>query len=271
MSFPKFQAELVTFPGQPHLNAILTLTLKLGFTQINPDDDKKNGTYHDYGRAAKPTRKIIKWKPEVWETWKTTFTTSAQEFWTNKFWLANTFCQYGVIKDGQTYYPNIQCRLKIIASAGAGASVHHSISVVKLHKSESWFGSHSTLYDSLDTKSVQKGTDSAGKKIMQKAHVHEVGHLLGMPHVDVGKGHCLTTSNTNASACYGVADVDKKSVMGQGMQLRAKQANPWRQAMIGLTSFGSILKEDDWKANIGIMAPRTELEATLGQTILMSR
>ena len=64
------------------------------------------------------------------------------------------------------------------------------IEVVKLHHSETWFESYSGLYDSLDSNLVQKGTDSKGNAIMQRAHVHEIGHLLGLPHVDVGKAHC---------------------------------------------------------------------------------
>jgi hypothetical protein len=66
---------------------------------------------------------------------------------------------------------------------------------------------------------------------MQQAHVHEVGHLLGLDHVDVGKPHCLPSGDTNASACYGVDDKDMVSVMGSGMQLRIENAYPWREAL----------------------------------------
>lgn len=66
---------------------------------------------------------------------------------------------------------------------------------------------------------------------MQRAHVHEVGHLLGLDHVDVGKPHCSSSGDTNAAACYGVADDDMKAVMGSGMQLRAENAYPWREAL----------------------------------------
>lgn len=103
--------------------------------------------------------------------------------------------------------------------------------MVRLHASENWFGSHSTLYDSKDTNLTQKRTDSKGKPVMQRAHVHEVGHLLGLDHVDVGKPHCSPSGNTNAAACYGVADDDMKAVMGAGMELRAENAYPWREAL----------------------------------------
>jgi predicted metal-dependent phosphotriesterase family hydrolase len=88
---------------------------------------------------------------------------------------------------------------------------------------------------------MEKGTDSAGKPIMQQAHVHEVGHLMGFDHVDVGKPHCPADQNTNAAACYGVADVDKNSVMGSGMQLRVDHAMPWRKAIVQLLGKGNLL------------------------------
>jgi hypothetical protein len=66
---------------------------------------------------------------------------------------------------------------------------------------------------------------------MQRAHVHEVGHLLGLDHVDVGKPHCPASGDTNAGDCYGVADNDMVSVMGSGMQLRLENAYPWRESL----------------------------------------
>ena len=90
---------------------------------------------------------------------------------------------------------------------------------------------------------------------------------MGLGHVDIGKAHCPADADTNISACYGVADVDKKSVMGSGMELRVKQAEPWRKAMIALTSQGVLLKADDWKANIGVLPPRTGVQARLGKIV----
>lgn len=231
LSFKRFDAELNTDVCDPYNNAELTLTLKMGFRQINPTGGAAEGTYHDYGDPTEPMRKIIKWTDASWKTWKTNFVQSAQSFWHGKFWLINDAGAFSFTKGGETYYPNVWCRFKLIGNEATAAGNHHTIDVVRLHASEKWFGSHSTLYDSKDTNLNQKRTDSKGKPVLQRAHVHEVGHLLGLDHVDVGKPHCLPTGNTNASACYGIADNDVRAVMGSGMELREENAYPWREAL----------------------------------------
>ncbi len=231
ISFAKFDAELNTDCCDPYNNAELTLTLRMGFKQINPSGGADKGTYHDYGDATEPTRKIIKWTATSWTNWKTNFVSSAEAFWTGKFWLINDSGSFPFTKGTATYYPNVWCRFKLVGNESTVAGNHHTIDVVRLDPTESWFGSHSTLYDSKDTNSVKKATTSAGKKVMQRAHVHEVGHLLGLDHVDVGKPHCPAAGDTNAGMCYGVADADKLAVMGSGMQLRLENAYPWREAL----------------------------------------
>ncbi len=267
MSLPAYDIELDTDCCDPYNNAELTITLKLGFRKIDPSGGANEGTYHDYGDATDPTRKIIKWTDAAWSSWKGDFIRSAQAYWHGKFWLVNRFPDLDYEVKGVKYRPNIWCRFKLEGGDAVKGGFNHVIDVVRLHATENWFGSHSTLYDSKDTKSVSKGTDSAGKKIMQRAHVHEVGHLLGLAHVDVGKAHCPTTGNTNASACYGVADADKNSVMGSGMQLRGKHANPWRSAVADLTGKGFGAIGADWVPKTVRHYPRTLAEAAANAAI----
>ena len=58
-SFPAFDAELDETICDEYNNADLTLSLKLGFRQINPSGGAARGTYHDYGNPAKTARNII--------------------------------------------------------------------------------------------------------------------------------------------------------------------------------------------------------------------
>jgi hypothetical protein len=88
---------------------------------------------------------------------------------------------------GRTTTTEIPPRPRAVSSSGRpgpGRTGRRASSPVRLHSSENWFGSHSRLYDNRDTDSVEKGKDSAGKPIMPRAHVHEIGHLLGFGHVD---------------------------------------------------------------------------------------
>lgn len=231
LNLGKFDATLNTDACSEYDNAELTITLKLGFRQINPAGNAATGTYNDYGSASGTPRAIVKWSPGDWAVWKNNFCASAQRFWHGKFWLVNGRGAFGYKVGATDFIPNIWCRFELLGSDASAGTHHHVIDVVRLASSENWFGSHSTLYDSKDTLSVQKATDSAGKPIMQRAHVHEIGHVIGLPHVDVGKVHCPTTGNTNAASCYGVNDHDKNSVMGSGMRLDPEHAKPWIEAI----------------------------------------
>lgn len=267
MSFPQYDAELNTDVCDRYNNAELTLTLRMGFKQINPSGGAATGTYRDYGKATGTARKTIKWTPQSWSHWKTDFVKSARSFWHGKIWLVGNFPDYDYVDKGVTYRPNIWCRFDLIGGDAASGVYNHVIEVVRLDPSENWFGSHWKLYDSLDSSSVQKGTDSAGKPIMQRAHVHEVGHLLGLEHVDVGKAHCPTSGNTNAAQCYGLADADKNSVMGQGMKLLPVHASPWRRAMRYLSGKGNISNMTDWAPKLVRHYPRTLKECTMQMAV----
>jgi hypothetical protein len=265
-----WDAELNTDVCDPYNNAELTIKLNLGFKQINPSGGAASGTYNDYGSRSGTPRKIVKWTSTDWASWKTHFVRSAQKFWHGKFWLVNNFSVYDYTVKGVKYIPNIWCKFELTCgdAASLGSSgYHHVIEVVRLHRSETWFGSHSKLFDSLDSNLTIKGRDSRGNSIMQRAHVHEVGHLLGLGHVDEGKPHCPTSGNTNLGPCYGVADVDKYSVMGQGMQLRKKQANPWRRAMVEISKKGSAASPTDWAPKLARHYPRTTAEVAAKSNI----
>ncbi len=73
LSFKKFDAELNTDSCDPYNNAELTLTLRMGFRQINPSGGANSGTHHDYGDATAPTRRIVKWTDTEWSNWKMSF------------------------------------------------------------------------------------------------------------------------------------------------------------------------------------------------------
>ena len=233
------------------------------------------------------------WDINSWTRWKAHFTQTAQRYWNGKFWLVNNFPVIEFEDNSIKYRHNAYCRFKLISADATATSVHHHvIDVVRLAPAEKWFGSHSTLYDSRDTKSVHKATDSTGKMVMQKAHVHEVGHLLGLGHAVEGSMACPTSGNTNATACYGSSDAEMNSVMGSGMKLNATHAYPWRMAIASMTGQGTTFKpsgtritaamantlfgkkfsgtdfmSNDWQAKLTRHYPRTDAEVNSNTSI----
>lgn len=281
----KCEAELKSDMCDRYNNAELTIILKIHLKQVNPAGGAASGTYRDYGKATTPQRRIVRWTPASWGRWKRRFTTSAEKFWHGRFWLINnhaatpsyrhcydspSMCLCHTSLDfedqGVMYRPNIWCRFDLQV-VGTAAEAHHSIDVVRLHQSEKWFGSHERLYDSRDIDRAHKRTDSQGKKVMQRAHVHEIGHLIGLPHVDVGKAHCPSTGNTNAGVCYGITDDDMNDVMGAGMQRKAWHAKPWRAGIVKITGAGTVGNVTDWVAVTKRHYPRTLDEVRQGKQI----
>lgn len=232
-SFVRYDAKL-TFDDTKRENMTLLLSLKLGMTQINPEEEADAGQYHDYGPASDTgrMRDIIKWEAAAWTTWKAKFSRDVEKFWSDAFTLENKDRYFLICAaDGEIYAPNVKCKLHLTINDGTAGTNHHNIEVVRLAEDENFFGSHSRLYDSKDIDEVTKAIDSAGKAIVQKAHVHEIGHLLGLDHVSVGTANCPVGSDTNRKICYGVTDFEKNSVMGSGMKVRKPNAKPWMDAM----------------------------------------
>ena len=121
-----------------------------------------------------------------------------------------------------------------------------------------FFQSHSGLYDHRDITPVPQAHGSK-----KKTHVHEVGHLLGLPHVGVdgpigiGWAKCLINvavgGSTNDSVCYGASPEEKRDIMGSGSIIRAWHAAPWQEA---IGKFSGLAK-NMWRAETRRHYPRS--------------
>jgi hypothetical protein len=187
----------------PYSNADLTITLRLAFQQINPANNAESGSGLD---GEGKTHKIMKWGDRQWEYWLKSFVRTCRQYWNERFWLINNFSTLDFKHGNETYRPNITCKIDVVPVSQSSGAFHHIINIVKLDPSNSgYFRSSAVLYSDRDMNPIIKDFASDGKGIRQSTHYHEVGHLLGLSHVDVGKPHCPHGSNLNERACYGYA------------------------------------------------------------------
>jgi hypothetical protein len=259
----KFDAELNTDVCDRYNNAEITVICKLFLEPGNPSGGAAKGTAND---ANGNSQDVVKWSNSSWNSWKTRFVQVVKQSGHGKFWLLNNL-QWNKYQDkGVTYYPNIWCRLSV-ELVNSAATAHHKITVYRVPKSGRGFRSNFSTMDSYDTELQKKKKDSAGKWMKQRPSVHEFFHILGVRHVDHGQAHCPLANHGNGASCYGVADDDMHTLMGWGMGLHAKFADPWRRAAVKLTGEGTVASGNDWQPRLKRHYPRTFDEWARGDEI----
>ena len=236
-------------------NAEITVISKLYLKQGNPSGGVARGTAND---SDGNSQDVWKWTPSAWRAWTKQMVNVCSAY-SGKFWLINNDKWGAFVDRGVTYYPNIWCR-HLIELVNSDVNAHHTITVYRVPKSGRNFRSDFELMDSYDTQLQHKDTDSRGKKLMQRPAVHEYFHTLGVRHIDHGEANCPAADSGNASTCYGNTDADQKTLMGNGMGLHPKFADPWRRAAVKLTGAGTVASATSWKAELLRHYPRTLAE-----------
>ncbi|MCF6445705.1 hypothetical protein L1065_13205, partial [Nereida sp. MMG024] len=111
-AFSRYDAEMC-FDDAKAENINLTLKLKIGMTQINPDGGKDTGQFPHYGRKGEKLADIRKWEAAAWKTWKTKFEKDVESFWSGAFSLKNTGFFFLVCADGELLAPHVDCSLDL--------------------------------------------------------------------------------------------------------------------------------------------------------------
>ena len=260
----KFSAELNTDVCDRYNNAEITINSKIQLIKGDPSGGANAGTQNDAGGNS---QNIIKWNDAAWTIWKAKFV-KASTAYSGKFWLVNND-KWGEFEDKRVkYFPNIWCRhgIELVNSA---INAHHTITVYRVPASGRGFQSDFSTMDSYDTELQNKKQDSRHRWIKQRPAVHEYFHTLGVVHIDHGEANCPAADSGNEASCYGDTDADRRTLMGAGMNLHARFADPWRRAAIKLTGIGTVASATAWTAMLRQHYPRTETEADHNVAVLV--
>jgi hypothetical protein len=264
MTTPHYGIELDSTVCDPYNNCNLTLTLRVHFAPINPDFGKGTGTAFD---ADNKPVSIVAWD-DAWAPWLNGVRTKCEAFWSGKFWLRTPdgCAAFDFTDKGSTYRPNIYCRFKLKAEPQPVAGVPE-ITIVRLANGAN-YRSESAAWRDTAIDPQDKGCKRPGGQ--QIAAFHEIGHLLGLHHVNTTGplrwGWLLCNLETvfsdekeNSDACYGVNDDETCDIMGGGSQLHEWHAKPWKEAIEMFTKTG----QSQWLPQMTRQYPRTDEDRQL--------
>lgn len=248
----KYLAELNTDMCDRYNNAEITVVSRVFLRQGNPPNGAASGNANDSDGVS---NRVLRWTPARWAHWRRRFVAQTMAF-SGKFWLVNN-SGWGLYLDGgPVYFPNIWCKIRVELVSSAAAA-HHAINVYRVPKGYTGFRPDFKLMSTSDLELRRTRKDSKGKWVRQRTAAHEFFHILGVRHIDHGEANCPSNTAGNARTCYGDSDEDMRTLMGAGMQIHEKMAEPWRRAAVQLTGKGAFNAGKDWKAMLRRHYPRT--------------
>lgn len=256
----KYDVEL-KLPNSRSINSE-DANLELWITlRVSPSkNERKVGQYVDSSNKFK----FDKWSDLAWQFFLGQLESQANQVWDRKLWFTfNKFRLFTpefqkvknnflITQDAKTFRGNISmylycrpitCRFKI-QLVTERVNPHHDIDVFFVtptgtepptNLSMGSTSSNMDFYDYLFT-----------EKTNQSVMAHEVGHILGLPHIGVTTCNedCIKavisnpSEGGNANICYfakgkGVETIN--NIMGWGNVVDERNANPWQKALFGLT------------------------------------
>jgi hypothetical protein len=214
-------------------NAELTIYLKVWFEPLSSSVGKIKG-------LDGIEFEVLDWTPEDdFPGWCRSVAASVQKTWDNKLLLTLPPRYDGLDWEGPSgvWRPYVRCRFVFLLG---DPSYHHcrvKVAIVK-DRADAAFRPHSRLWTrDLNLELLNSGQwyNTLGR-IEQIGAAHEVGHLLGLPHI--GKlttvKNCTMSTPPNEMVCYAVEDPNPSlanNIMGVGMQVTEFNGRPWKQEL----------------------------------------
>jgi hypothetical protein len=218
------------------------------------------------------------WTTAQWLVFKEYFRRQAQ-LWDSRFVLEppryHRSLRYKSAAERRMYFPKIECRF-VLTVLDSPSDAHWTVKVARM--SDSYvprihgggpFHSGTARMSSFDGfPKIFDVPDNLGNVhlYIHPTITHEIGHLLGQPHIGVLKrtGHCMLARRFKgredelhlpedsefrggdaSPACYGSGENRDigGNIMGYGINFDVVNAGPWLEAAVGLTE----TRKADWK------------------------
>ncbi len=238
ISTDDFDSELEIMPDPSDHASTLTVVLRLSVTAVDAETAKDlNGKVF---RAQA-------WDDGTFRQYLADFKSSVESFWKDRIYILfpdpkvpsqaldpRDYERFLHPRPERRQVPYLRCRL---ALRYVDKNSHAQVSVVNIVPGQGRFRGRvyrkpgavdRATFSNQEVKVVQQD-DDLGRKLWQLPAAHEVGHLLGLPHVGESLPGCRT--DPNAEVCYGGNAYEQNDIMGRGDAVTGEHAKPWLDAI----------------------------------------
>ena len=226
-------------------NAFLCFILSMHLRRVEPD---ASGLYVS---ASGDVIDNVPWTDQEWRQFRHAFWNKTNRYWNNRFWLIPPahFRDLDWPPGLSTHRPNVKCGIELRVH-DRPEHVHLTIDCVHPQpgvfvRSSMGRTSGRGLLDPADVESNEQ-IPVAGEAQSQTTILHEIGHLLGLDHVNTNPSTCAAA---NAQGCYGMTTWQRGDLMGWGERLEPWHAWPWRDRIRHHTGIGG------WRITMSRPAP----------------
>ena len=205
--------------GDPDPLFEFRIELRVNLRRLNPTNGKAVGHALDANGNASP---IIRWDDASWLHFKIRYLKNVVQVWDKAFLLIAPKSYDGFTWPAQGKRRDLLCRMSLHLRDDPSLA-HVSIPVVRLQfPTPHLFRVDAHDYSSDMSEPWARSIDST--QYTQNLPAHEVGHLLGLDHIN-GKDPLCETGGQDI--CYGSNLTERLNIMGTGSHLSLIDARPW--------------------------------------------